>query len=168
MTGESMGRAVPAGAMVRIRCDGAIGAQPGTVVAVLIGGALSVHRLLHRGRSARARGWIVSEGDANLTCDAPVRDADVVGVVEAVRVVGQVRESGDEWIPVPLALPRTWGRRVLASSVRGAISLGLELHPRVARALKSLVVMAMTPLVFLRPYPEGLVRHASVAHRTRR
>lgn len=160
VTGESMGRAVPAGATVRIRCDGAGGAPVGTVVAVLIGGALSVHRLVHRGRSARARSWIVSEGDANLTCDAPVRDADVVGVVEAVRL------TGEAWRPVPDAPLRTGTRRWLASAVRGAISLGLEIDPRLARALKSLVVMAMTPFVLLRPYPAGLVRRASVAHRS--
>lgn len=171
VSGASMGRAVPAGATVRIRCDGAVGAPVGTVVAVLIGGALSVHRLVHRGRSARARGWIVSEGDANLTCDAPVRDADVVGVVDAVRLMAQSRVTGhgrlsdDEWQPVADASPRTWSRRWLASTVRRAISVGLEIDPRLARALKSLVVMAMTPFVLLRPYPAGLVRRASVAHR---
>lgn len=157
VTGESMGRAVPAGATVRIRCDGAIGAPNGAIIAVLLGGALSVHRLVHRGRSQRARGWIVSEGDANLTCDAPVRDVDVVGVVEAVRL------AAGEWESVPAA-PDSARPRLLTAAVRHVISLGLELHPRVAQALKGLVVLAMTPFVWLRPYPTERSRHASVAH----
>lgn len=159
VTGESMGRAVPAGATVRIRCDGAAGAENGAIIAVLIGGALSVHRLVHRGRSRRARGWIVSEGDANLTCDAPVREGDVVGVVEAVR------RAGEAWESVPAAPPRSARPHPLSVAVRHVISLGLELHPRVAQALKGLVVLAMTPFVRLRPYPAGRSRHASVAHR---
>ena len=163
VTGESMGRAVPAGATVRIRCDGAAGAPNGTIIAVLIGGALSVHRLVHRGRSPRARGWIVSEGDANLTCDAPVRDADVVGVVEAVRLDGEQWQAVDT-APLRDARPRP---RPLTAMVRRAISLGLEIHPRVAQGLKGLVVLAMTPFVWLRPYPAERSRRASVAHRPR-
>jgi hypothetical protein len=160
VTGESMGRAVPAGATVRIRCDGATGAPNGAIIALLIGGALSVHRLVHRGRSRRARGWIVSEGDANLTCDAPVREGDVVGVVEAVRL------AGGEWEPV-LAAPSSAQPRLITVAVRHVISLGLELHPRLAQALKGSVVLAMTPFVRLRPYPAERGRHASVAHRPR-
>ena len=71
VAGESMGSVAPDAATARIRCDGAVGAPEGSVVALLLGGALTVHRLVHRGRSARAQGWVVTEGDANLTCDAP-------------------------------------------------------------------------------------------------
>ena len=161
VTGESMGRAVPAGATVRIRCNGATAAPNGTIIAVLIGGALSVHRLVHRGRSRRARGWIVSEGDANLTCDAPVRDGDVVGVVEAVRL------DGEEWRSLTPAPPRVVRQRRITAMVRHVISLGLEIDPRVAQALKGVVVLAMTPFVLWRPYPADRSRHASVAHRPR-
>lgn len=159
VAGESMGRVAPDSATARIRCDGAVGAPVGSVVALLLAGALTVHRLVHRGRSARARGWVVTEGDANLTCDAPVRDAQVIGVVEAVRVVG------GEWREVTAAAPRPFARRVLASSVRRMICAGLELHPRLAGSLKGAVVLAMTPLVWWRPYPPDAVRRASLAHR---
>ena len=159
VTGASMGDVVPDGATVRIRCDGAVDAPRGAIIAVMIGGALSVHRLVHRGRSARARGWIVSEGDANLTCDAPVRETDVVGVVDAMR------PAGEQWRPVPGTLPHARKTRLLTATVRGIIAAALEIHPRVAQALKGAVVLAMTPLVWLRPYPAAQVRRASVAHR---
>lgn len=159
LTGESMGRVAPDAATVRIRCDGAVGAPTGSVVALLLGGALTVHRLVHRGRSAAARGWVVTEGDANLTCDAPVRESEIIGVVEAVRAVD------DEWRDVTASAARPFVRRVVSSAVRWMVCAGLELHPRLAGSLKGAVVLAMTPLVWWRPYPAGAVRRGSVAHR---
>ncbi len=156
--GDSMGSAIPDGATVRIRCDGGVGAADGTVVALLLGGALTVHRLVHRGRSSRARGWVVTEGDANLTCDAPVRESRIVGVVEAFRA------SDEEWRPAARpARPATRG--AIAVAARSIVCLGLECHPRMARALKGAIVLAMTPLVWFRPYPKDAVRRASVAQR---
>lgn len=156
--GDSMGSAIPGGATVRIRCDGGVGAVDGTVVALLLGGTLTVHRLVHRGRSSRARGWVVTEGDGNLTCDAPVRESQIVGVVEAFRC------SEEEWRSA--ARPaRPAARGAVAAAVRIVVCLGLECHPRMARAVKGVIVLAMTPLVWLRPYPRDAVRRASVAHR---
>lgn len=154
--GGSMGDAVPDGATVRIVCDGIAGVQVGSVVAVLIGGALSVHRVVHIGHSPRARGWLLTSGDMNLTCDVPVPESSVVGRVEAAR-----HERG-QWSPPDRSGVRqaAW-RRLLSRSVEFALRLLLEIDPRLARGAKSLVVLAMTPWVWLRPYPDGRTRSAS-------
>lgn len=159
--GASMGSGLPDGSMVRVRCDGAHDAPLGTVVALDLGGALTIHRLVHRGRSRRALGWVVTEGDANLTCDAPVPAEALLGRVDAVRA-----ERGD-WIPVDVAVPAPATRPRITALVRRVVCRATEFHPRAARAIKGAVVLAMTPFVWLRPYPESAVRHASVAHRPR-
>ena len=159
--GESMGPGMPDRSTVRIRCDGAEGAPIGAVVALRLGGALTVHRLVHRGRSPRARGWVVTEGDANLTCDAPVHEEQLVGLVDAVRT-----DTGD-WRAIGIAVPIPLARGRVARAVRHLVCAALELHPRVAHIVKGGVVLAMTPVVWLRPYPAGAERRASVAHRTR-
>ena len=165
VVGASMGEIVPDGSMARIRCDGAVNAaarpRTGDVVALLLGGELALHRLVHRGRSARAKGWVVTEGDANLTCDAPVQEHELLGVVEASRTA-----EGAWRAPAPSTL-RAILPRTVASVVRGLVCVGLEVHPRVARAIKGVVVAVMTPLVWLRPYPAGTTRRASIAHRDR-
>lgn len=157
--GASMGSGLPDGSMVRVRCDGAHDAPLGTVVALDLGGALTIHRLVHRGRSPRARGWVVTEGDANLTCDAPVPERSLVGRVDAVRT------AAGEWTPLDVAVTTPSARARPTRLVRWVVCQATEFHPRVARAIKGVVVLAMTPLVWLRPYPAGAVRRASVAHR---
>jgi hypothetical protein len=161
--GGSMGNVVPDGATVRIRCDGLASATEGTVVAIVIAGELSVHRLVHRGRSKRARGWLVTHGDANLTCDAPLKETDVVGRVEAVRL----SEAGD-WLPIGEAARHAWGREALTGGVNRVVCALLELDPRAAQWAKGLVVLVMAPGVWLRPYGPGQVRTASIAHRPKR
>ena len=102
VAGESMGTAAPDGALVRIRCEGMAGVAVGSVVATMIGGRLSVHRVVHIGRSRSARGWLITHGDANLTCDAPLPEAAVVGLLEergrirGARVRRGAREHGDD------------------------------------------------------------------------
>jgi hypothetical protein len=152
-----MGAAVPDGSTVRIACDGMATAAEGGVVAVVIGGRLSVHRLIHRGRSRQARGWVVTHGDGNLTCDAPLREESVVGRVEAVR---WGREA--QWRPVLEAEPVPRRRALLTGGVRAVICALLEVDPRAARWAKGVVVLAMTPLVWMRPYGPDRVRAASL------
>ncbi len=159
--GASMGSGLPDGSTVRVRCDGAHDAPLGTLVALDLGGALTIHRLVHRGRSRRALGWVVTEGDANLTCDAPVPAEALVGRVDAVR------GTTGEWTPVDLAVPLRRSRRWVTRLVRRVVCGATEIHPRAAQMIKGMVVGAMTPLVWLRPYPADAPRRASLAHRRR-
>lgn len=154
--GSSMEPAVPDGATVRIRLDGAAAAPVGAVLAILLDGTLSVHRLLARGRGRAARGWAVTHGDANTFCDPPLLAGAVLGVVTAVRLPG----SG-EWRP-PQPAPRPpLLRRLAGDAVRWTVCAALEVSPRLALLLKNAVVLALTPLVWLRPYPPGRARSNS-------
>ena len=141
IAGASMGRAIADGASVMVRLDGAAGARPGDVVAVLLGGdALSIHRLVHRGASPAARGYVITRGDGNLFCDAPQRAADCVGTVTAVRATRQAA-----WGPVPSATEPRRIRRLVAEAFAGLLRAGLEVHPRLAFAMKNALVWAATP-----------------------
>ncbi len=154
--GGSMGSAVPEGATVRIRLDGAAGAPVGAVVAILLDGMLSVHRLVGWGRSAAARGWAVTLGDANTFCDAPLPPEAVLGRVTAVRL----HDAGG-WQPPPPAPSQPRLRRLAGGAVRVAVCGALEWSPRLALLVKNVVVLALTPLIWLRPYPAGRVRSNS-------
>jgi hypothetical protein len=155
--GASMGTSVPDGASVRIRFDGGAGAAVGAVVAVLIAGdTFAVHRLVHRGRSSRARGAVVTSGDGNVFCEAPLPETAVLGTVTAVRLDG-----AQEWRPVPPPARHHVVRRVLTAVVERAVCGALELSPRLGMAVTNAVVLAVTPLVWLRPYEAGRVRSGS-------
>ena len=156
IAGSSMGSAIPDGATVRIRCDGGTAARHGDVVALLLGGkTLSVHRVVHRAASRRAQGYIVTHGDGNVFCDAPQRTTDLVGVVTAAR-------SGDgAWRSVPGPAPRGIARRLLTESFAWLLCGALEASPRLAFAVKNALVLAITPLVWLRPYDAGRRRSIS-------
>lgn len=151
-----MDAVIPAGATVRIACGTGGSATEGDVVAFLLGGALTVHRLVHRGRSPRAAGWFIAEGDNNLTCDAPVRVTAILGVVREVR-----RDDG-AW-QAPGAAPRA---RLVTRVVRLVLCAALELHPRLAAWMKGMVVHAMTPHARSLYGPDARPS-ASVAHTLR-
>ncbi len=155
--GRSMAPAIPHGAWVRIRLDGAAEAGPDSAVALLIGGdTFSVHRLVHRGTSQRARGFVLTHGDGNIFCDAPHPASELLGTVVSVRLL-----SDGAWQDVPPPIPRRFPRRALTALVEWAVRTGLEVHPRLGAAAKGTVVLLMTPLVWLRPYPADRLRSGS-------
>lgn len=155
--GRSMAPAIPDGARVRIRLDGATAAGPDAAVALLIGGdTFSVHRLVHRGKSPRARGYVLTHGDGNIFCDAPHPESLLLGSVLAVQAEGM-----DDWQPVPVPVRQRLPRRALTAIVAWAVRGGLELHPVLGTAAKGLVVALMTPVVWLRPYPADRLRSGS-------
>ena len=155
--GGSMGRAIPDGASVRIRLDGASGALPQTAVAMLLGGdTFSIHRLVKRGRSPRARGFVITHGDGNVFCDAPQREAELIGTVVAVRFKGD-----HEWraVPPPELHGLLWSLlRIATERTVGGV---LELSPWLSVTIKNAVVLAIAPLVWLRPYKAGQARSTS-------
>ena len=123
--GMSMGAVIPDGARIRIEAARDRTAT-GTVIAFFAGGRTVVHRIRWRRHRGRARGWLVTQGDAMRLPDVPVfRDA-VIGCVVAVR-------TGDgAWQPLP-APPRAPRRdRALSWIVFAASVVLLELHPPLA------------------------------------
>lgn len=152
-----MGAAIPDGARIRIRLDGAVHAAPDAAVAMLLSGdTFTVHRLVRRGRSPVARRFVVTHGDGNIFCDAPQRVTDLLGTVIAVR-----HPDASQWVPVaPPARLRLW-RRAVTLGFERIMSAALEVHPRLGVAVKNALVMVMKPLVWLRPYDAGRERTAS-------
>jgi hypothetical protein len=162
--GSSMGTAIPDGASVRIRLDGGASAHPEAAVALLIGGdTFSVHRLIKRGRSPNARGFVITHGDGNIFCDAPHPEAELLGTVVAFRPAGQT-----EWGPVPPSARRGLLRHTVTPAFERLMCAALELSPRLAMAVQNALVLAMTPLVWLRPYQPGRRRSTSRLVRSQR
>lgn len=155
--GASMGAAIPDGASVRIRLDGGASAPAGAAVALLLGGdTFSVHRLIRRGRSPRARGFVITHGDGNLFCDAPHPEAELLGTVAAFRPAGQT-----EWAPVPPSARQGLLRLTVTPAFERLMGAAFELSPGLATAVKNALVLAMTPLFWLRPYQSARSRSTS-------
>ena len=147
VSGGSMGRAIPDGAVVRIKFDGGASAREGDAVAFWLDGAhLTIHRLIARGRGVRARGHVVTLGDGNLFPEAPLPVAALFGTVVALRV------GGGEWSTVPPCTRASRRARLTATVSCEAIWLALEFHPAAGAALKKLIILGLTPIVWLRPY----------------
>ena len=120
--GPSMGPTLPPGTRVRIRCGEDLTFEPGQIVAFLSEDRLIAHRLLGRGRHGRARGFLLTRGDATALCDAPVTATTVLGIVTG-------RLVGDEWgqvPPSPAPTPFTRAMQAIAN-------LLLDVHPALAR-----------------------------------
>lgn len=83
--GMSMGRTLAPGSTIRIELAERPSYRVGDVVAFLTGSRLIVHRLVYRGNSGMARGFLLTRGDATPIPDAPVPEANVLGPVIAVR-----------------------------------------------------------------------------------
>jgi hypothetical protein len=123
--GVSMGSVIPDGA--RIRIDSADMLLTGTVVAFHAAGRTVVHRIRWQRRAGRARGWLITQGDAMRLPDVPVRLDAVIGRVTALRC--------DDGTWRPLAAPPRAPRRDRALSwiVFAASVVLLELHPPLSR-----------------------------------
>lgn len=125
VSGVSMGSVIPHGSHIRI----GFGADPselGSVIAFISAGKVMVHRVRWRGRLRRARGFLITQGDAMLLPDVPVESETVLGEVVAV-------EAGAGWSP-PRAKPHAPRReRALSFLVFAASVVLLEIEPRLAR-----------------------------------
>lgn len=131
--GGSMGAALPPGARVQLACRAGAHFEPGVVVVYVQDGGLIAHRLVRRGRSGRARDFLITRGDASATCDPPVPIAQAVGVVTGWR-----QREEQSWEPVgPATHPGGIGAWVTAAD-RLVIGGLLEIHPTLARAVARL------------------------------
>lgn len=152
-----MESAIPAGSQIRIRCDREE-AEPGQVVAFVTSlETLTIHRVWYRGRSARARAYIVTQGDANPFCDPPVLLGNVLGIATEWKSVDDER-----WRTIESADASRAGRGVLAAVVRRILCTALEAHPALATLVIRVIAAVRAPLVWLHPYPADAVRLTSV------
>jgi len=126
--GGSMGRAIPAGATIRIRGVDPESLRVGDVIAFAQRETLVTHRVVARGRGRQARSYLVTRGDAARTCDEPVAMETVLGIVRSY-------QSGGHWYDVPGPVRHAGWSRLLTSLVESAVRAALELDARLAGAL---------------------------------
>jgi len=125
IAGRSMGDTLPPGTRVRVRCGVPPEPLAGHVVVVAVHPVLFAHRVVGRGRGPRARGYVLTRGDAALLCDEPVPLDHLVGTISEC-------DAGSGWGPLGAPPPRAGMRRLLAAAHRWAMLAALEIHIRVA------------------------------------
>jgi len=123
--GASMGPTLPPGTRIRIELTDQGAYDVGDVVAFLAGAQIVVHRVVRRGRTGGARGCLVLRGDATLVPDAPVRHAEILGVVTGIR-------RGGIWDPVGPSPRRSLRARVAMSLLLVVVAGALQVSPRLA------------------------------------
>ena len=125
VTGSSMGRTMPDGSRILIRCNDTLDWKPGTVIAFFAGPTLVAHRIVARGIGTRARSFWVTRGDGTLISDVPVNGDAVLG-----EVIAWSPEKG--WHGVPDPPPTPLGRLAVSKCIELVTRITLEIHPRLA------------------------------------
>jgi len=128
--GGSMHPTLPEGTRIRIRVADDKEYVPGAVVACLQNEFLFAHRIVYRGQG-RHSDVVITQGDAWILCDSPIRTSAIVGIVET-------REVNGEWVPLPAPArspqdARSARRHALA--MRLFLRLGLGFARRMSRLL---------------------------------
>lgn len=126
--GCSMGATIPTGVTLRLRKTDPATLASGDVISFVSGGRLVTHRVVARGRGARARHWLIVRGDARRSCDEPVSEDDVLGLVTS-----SLNGARHDAIPAPRARG-TWDRIVM-SVLKALVQVALEISPTAAAAV---------------------------------
>ena len=122
--GFSMSPGLISGTRVRLRPVDPHALRLNDVIAFQSNGRLIAHRIVHLGRSAASRGYLLTRGDAMLLNDVPVSFASVVGVVSA-------RRSGADWVPLEPARARG-ARQVISRMFTAVVGPLFDMSPGVA------------------------------------
>lgn len=130
--GVSMRPGLGPGSRIRIALAHRARYEAGEVVAYVAGSQVVVHRVVHRGRTAAARGYLLTRGDATLVPDPPIEDALILGPVTGVW-------RGGGWMAPSGPPSRSLRARVARALSLAAAVGGLYLNPRATgRALTAL------------------------------
>jgi hypothetical protein len=135
VTGDSMLPTLPEGARILIRAADQSEYLPGAVAACLENEFLFAHRIAYRGKGRRAD-FVVTQGDAWILCDPPVRTSNIIGIVDA-------RELNGQWVPLP-APARSPGDARSARRHARAMGLYLRFGLGFARRMSRLLVKLYT------------------------
>lgn len=122
--GSSMEPAIVRGTRIRIEAQHEL-PPDGTVVAILAPGSVVTHRLVCRGHLPWNRGSILTQGDAAMLCDPPVRVDFLVGPVTTCEGNGDIPERSKS------AAAMRWRARVWRLVVR----IAFVIHPACASVL---------------------------------
>ena len=125
--GSSMHPTLPPGARIRIRC-GPVAHQRGDIVAIVADPPI-VHRIVSCLR-CRSRLYLITRGDASWSCDLPVTEDEILGVVSGY-------QDGDAWRQPRAFEPQIGIAAVLPwlshTSIRMALRISEDLASLVAR-----------------------------------
>jgi Peptidase S24-like len=124
--GWSMGKTLPDGARIRIRCSPREAYPRGEVVAFLNEGKIVVHRVIRTGRGRRGRSYLLTRGDSLLLPDYPVHNTSVLGPVIAF-------QSSEAWQSPREGVPRPAGKRLLSAIAVGLVGAALDVDVRLGR-----------------------------------
>lgn len=126
--GGSMGRTLPPGSRIRIRCDQPGSLAAGDVAAFLLVGVLVGHRVWGKSGGPAGPRWLLTCGDGSSVCDEPVPEAVVMGRVLAVA-------RGADWVAIPAAPARHGWRAPTVWAHQRAVRFALGLDVRAATLL---------------------------------
>jgi hypothetical protein len=131
ITGQSMGRALPDGTLVRVTLEDGSTAAVGDVVIFRDRSRLAAHRVICRSAPRRR---LVTRGDARMSPDDPVAFANILGRVAGI--VAADRElhpvPGDERRGIPTMLDRP---------VVLIMSIALAIAPSLARSTSRVLTL---------------------------
>ena len=124
LQGRSMGAAIPDGTRIRIASANADTWQKCRIVVCAAPLNLIAHRIVHLGQGSAARVFLITHGDGNWLCDAPILRTSVLG---------EVREylSENGWRIVGPARLRPF-RQITMLSSRFVYATALEWSPALA------------------------------------
>jgi len=132
--GRSMGETLRDGTRIRVESGESKSYVPGQVVAFLCGDAVIAHRIVHTGRRGRARGHLLTRGDACFLPDPPMPVEAVLGPVMTLDGAGAAGS------PPPPAPSRAGLRALSREMVTRAISTLMVVHPALAqRAVRAFI-----------------------------
>ena len=124
LRGGSMESAIPRGSTLRIGLRARVPLRVGEVVAFAEESGVCIHRVVYRGRGPRAKGYVVTQGDACLCPDPPVGEDRVLGPVTAF-------QQRDVWAapgaPPPSARARSLASRVLQLAISALMEVDVQL-----------------------------------------
>lgn len=130
--GESMGEAVPAGSMIRVRFASDANLTTGQIVTYIANDRIVAHRLV---KIARSRGdrFVITCGDGTVCCDVPVPVSAVIGILTELRGNGT-------WKPAPQRQARSFGFRLAAEVFSSIVLVALWLNPRCSKWVASRII----------------------------
>jgi hypothetical protein len=132
VVGPSMGSCLPDGAPILIAPRQREDCEAGTIIAFVGNRKVIVHRVVFCGRRGRARGILVTRGDASRLPDPPIEIGSVLGEVIAVQ-----SEAG--WAAPAAGARRPAHDRFVARSLELCIVALCRISPRFARWLVTTV-----------------------------
>ena len=130
--GESMGKAVPAGSMIRVRFASGANLTTGQIVAYIRNDKIVAHRLV-RIVMSHGEQFAITCGDGTVCCDVPVPVSAVIGILTELR-------SSGTWKPAPQPQARSFAFRLAAEVFSSMVLVAFWLNPRCSKWVAARII----------------------------